>query len=171
MPITNTEIVDVVSVQPDGSRRGTVDLTFADGRVFRRHLRAADAARWANLLLDIVAEQEAKVAQDDADEASETDNEIAPVKEAGIKFVAVAYLRKAYQIEDPYLAYLKFERFNTYRNAQGWNLNQIAVKLSTAGLTSEEWTDMKDRYVYLSEAGRVTAMVAYQAVLDGDVWV
>jgi len=171
MPITNTEVVGEVSVQPDGSRRGTIDMTFADGRVFRRHLRAADAAGWANILLDIAAEQEAKVSQDDAEEASEEDAEVAPVKEAGIKQVALAYLRKAYEIEDPYLAYLKFARFNNYRLAQGWNINQVVAGLTSVGLTEDEWVDMKARYLYLSNSGRVTAMVAYQAVVAGDTWV
>lgn len=170
MPITNTEIVDGPNIQNDDSRRGTVELTFADGRVFRRRITAINATDWANKLLDIVSEQEAKVAQDDAREESQNDNEIAAVKEASREQVALEYLRAAYEIGDPYLAQIKFGRFNDYRLARGWNINQVVAGLTSAGLTEEEWTDMRARYQYLSQSNRVTTMVAYKAVLDGDTW-
>ena len=170
MPIVDANVIDGPNIQNDGSRRGTVQLTFADGRVFQRRLTAVDATAWANLLLDIVSEQEEKVAQDDADEESNNDNEIEAVKEASREQVALAYLRAAYEIGDPYLAYLKFDRFNAFRLARGWNLNQVVAGLASAGLTEEEWVDMKARYQYLSQSSRVTSMVAYNSVVAGDTW-
>ena len=170
MPITDTTIIDGPNTQSDGSRRGTVRLTFADGRVFQRRLVAVDATAWANLLLDIVSEQEAKVAKDDADAESRNDNEILAVKEASQEQVALAYLRRAYEIGDPYLAYLKFARFNDYRLSKGWSLNQVVAGLASVGLTETEWLDMKARHQYLSQSSRVTAMVAYLSVVDGDTW-
>ena len=170
MPIISSEVVDGPNIQADESRRGTIEFTFDDGRIIRRNIRAKDALSWANLLIDLPAEVEAKAQIDDAEEASETDNEITTVKQASIKQVALAYLRKAYSLGDPYLAYLKFARFNDYRLAQGWTLAQVVSGLTEVGLTQEEWGLMLARYQYLSEAGRVTAMVAYQSVLDGDTW-
>jgi len=170
MPITQTDIIDGPNAQNDGSRRGTIRLTFADGRVFERRINAIDATEWANKLLDIVAEQEEKVAEDDATEASQEDVEIVAVKEASREQVALAFLRTAMEIGDPYLAYLKLSRFNAYRNARGWNLNQVVAGLSSVGMTEDEWIDMKARFQYLSNTGRVTAMVAYNSVLAGDTW-
>jgi len=131
---------------------------------------AKDAISWANLLINLPSEVEESEQLKDAEEASETDEEIIAVKQATIKQVALAYLRKAYSLSDPYQAYLKFDRFNNYRLAQGWTVNQVVSGLTEVGLTQDEWDLMFARYQYLSEAGRVTAMVAYQAVLDGDDW-
>lgn len=170
MPIIDTQVRGQVDVQADGSRRGTIDFTFDDSRIITKTVRAPDASAWANLLVDLPAQIEKQIQEQDAEEASETDDEIVGVKQANIKQVALAYLRKAYAIGNPYKAYLKFSRFNDYRLAQGWNLNQVVTGLMEVGLTEEEWTDMKDRYVYLSQSARVTAMEAYQSVLAGDTW-
>ena len=85
--------------------------------------------------------------------------------------MALAYLRKAYSLTDPYQAYLKFDRFNNYRLSQGWSITQVVSGLTEVGLDQDEWSLMLSRYQYLSEPGRITAMIAYQAVLDGDTWV
>lgn len=171
MPIVSSEVVDGPNIQADGSRRGTIEFILDDGRVITRTVRAPDAIAWANLLIDLPAEVELKVQQDDADEASNTDDEITAVKQANIKQVALAYLRRAYSTGNPYAAYLKFSRFNDYRLSQGWNLNQIVTGLTEVGLTQDEWDNMLARYQYLSLAARVTAMEAYfGSVLPGDTW-
>ena len=46
----------------------------------------------------------------------------------------------------------------------------MVAGLADVGLTEDEWNEMKDRYVYLSQSARVTAMEAYQGVLAGDTW-
>lgn len=170
MPITSSEVVDGPNIQADGQRKGVIDFTFDDGRVVRRVIRAADAAAWASLLIDLEDIVEEKLQVDDAEEASEADNEITAVKQANIKQVALAYLRKAYSIGNPYLAYLKFSRFNDYRLAQGWSLTQVVAGLAEVGLEQEEWNEMLARYQYLSQTARVTAMEAYQGVVTGDTW-
>ena len=170
MPIISSEVVDGPNIQADESRRGTIVFTLDDGRIIRRTVRAPDATVWANLLINLPAEVEEKVQIDDAEDASEIDSEITAVNQATIKQVALAFLRKAFGLTDPYQAYLKFDRFNNYRLSQGWTVVQVVSGLTEAGLTQDEWDFTLARYQYLSEAGRVTAMVAYQAVLDGDVW-
>lgn len=171
MGIVNSEVVSGPDIQADGSRRGTIEFVFDDGRVVTRHIRSPDATAWANKLIDLPAEVELKMQMDDAEEASDQDVEITAVKQASIKQVALAYLRKAYSLTDPYQAYLKFDRFNNYRLSQGWTVNQVVTGLAEVGLTQEEWDLMLARYQYVSEPGRVTTMVAYQSVLDGDIWV
>lgn len=170
MPIASSEVVDGPNIQADDSRRGTIEFTLDDGRVIRRNVRAPDATAWANLLIDLPAEVEAKIELDDAEIASNTDNEITAVLEASQEQVALAYLRRAYQIGNPYLAYLKFDRFNDYRLVKGWSLTQVVSGLSSVGLTQEEWDEMLERYQYLSNSTRITAMQAYQGVLSGDTW-
>lgn len=167
MPIVDTNVTDGPNVQADGQHRGTVEFIFGDGRVVTRNVRAPDANAWANLLADLPAEVEASQQLSDADEAVENDAEVADYKEANKKQLAVAYLRRAMSHEDPYVAYLKFSRFNDYRIAEGWNLNQVQAALMDAGLTEDEWNIMRDAYTWLSNAGRVTAMQAYQDVASG----
>lgn len=170
MPITDTNVIDGPNVQDNGDYRGEMEFIFDDGRRIVRAVNAADAAAWANLIVDMPALIEDAIEEKDANEASEVDQEITAYKQASIKRVALAFLRRAYSTGDPYRAYLKFSRFNDYRLAQGWTLNQVVENLSEVGLTDDEWTDMRDRYQYLSQADRVTAMSAFQAVLDGDIW-
>lgn len=170
MPITNTDVVDGPGVQASGEHRGVLEFTFSDGRVIRRTVSAPDAAAWSNLIVDMSAEVEAQVALSDAQEGISPDQEIAANKEASIKQRALEYLRKAYSTGDPYVAFLLFDRFNNYRLAQGWSLNQVHQQLADAGLSEEEWDNMLERYQYLSNTGRVTAMQAYQDVVAGDTW-
>jgi NACalpha-BTF3-like transcription factor len=171
MPIVNTEVAaGDPTIQASGQRRGKIIFTFDDGRIVERNVRAPDANAWANLLIDLVDEVEKRQQENDAEELSQEDVEIVAHKQANIKQVALAFLRRAYSTGHPLTAYQKFSRFNDYRLAQGWNLNQVVAGLAEVGLTDEEWTDMRDRYQYLSNASRVTAMQAYQSVLDGDTW-
>ena len=173
MPVQSVDVRDGdPTVQVTGEHRGTVTVTFTDGRVVDRSIRAPDADAWADKIANISALVQTQQSEADANDAVENDIEILnPHKEASLKQMAVAYLRRAQENPDPYQAYLKFSRFNDYRVNQGWNLNQVQAALVAEGLTEEEWTDMRDRYQYLSNAGRVTAMEAFQAVLAGDVWV
>ena len=170
MPITDTNVIDGPNLQDSGIYRGTLEFIFDDGRVINRNVVAQDLSDWANLVVDMPAVVQTEEEERDADEASDIDQEISVYKQAGIKRVALAFLRRAYRTSDPYKAFLKFSRFNDYRTDQGWSLDQVVTGLSDVGLTEEEWGDMKDRYVYLSQTARVTAMEAYQGVLAGDIW-
>lgn len=167
MPVVDTNVTDGPNVQADGQHRGTVEFIFDDGRVVTRNVRAPDANAWANLVADLPQEVEASQEQSDADEAVDNDVEVSNYKQANMKQLAVAYLRRALSSEDPYVAYLRFSRFNDFRLAQGWSLNQVQAGLMDAGLTEDEWDIMRDAYTWLSNAGRVTAMQAYQDVATG----
>ena len=169
--IVDSTVIDGPDIQVDESRRGTIQFTFDDGRVITRTVQAPDAIAWANLLINLPGIVELEQQQSDAaDAALSEDSEITAVDQANIKQVALAYLRQAYTIGDPYRAYLKFDKFNTYRINQGWTIDQVVAGLTEVGLTDGEWIDMKARYIYLANTARVTAMQAYQGVLAGDTW-
>lgn len=167
MPIVDVNVTDGPNVQADGQHRGVVEFVFDDGRKSVRNIRAPDANAWANLLADLAPDVETSQQVADATDAVELDNEVSDYKQASRAQVAVAYLRKAMIEPDPYIAYLRFSRFNDYRVAQGWTLAQVAQGLSPAGLTEDEWTAMRAAYTWLSNAARVTAMQAYQDVESG----
>ena len=150
--------------QASGQWRGSAQYTFDDGRKVARRITAASAGEWANKMSDIVPELELQVQEGDAAEGVSSDTEITANKQSSIQQRAVAYLRGAMAEEDPYAAFLLLDRFNTFRLAQGWDLNQVTAGLAVAGLESEEWDTMKAAYQYLSNAGRVTAMQAVQDI-------
>lgn len=106
----------------------------------------------------------AEIKQRDAEEGINSNTAIAANKEATIQERAVAYLRAAWREENSYDAYLLFDRFNTYRLAQGWTLNQVQANLASAGLTVEEWNGMQAAYQYLSSSGRPTTMENNQVI-------
>ena len=167
MPITDTNVIDGPNVQANGEYRGTLEFTFDDGRVIKRNVRAPDAAAWANLAVDLPAKIERVIQEEDAQEAVNSDLEVQIYKQANKKQLALAYLRRAHSNEDPYRAYLQFSRFNDWRLAQGYDLNQVASALADVGMTQDEWDEMLAAYQYLSNAARVTAMEAYQSIKNG----
>ena len=167
MPITDTNVIDGPNVQASGEYRGMLEFIFDDGRVITRNVRAPDATAWANLSVDLADEVEAQVQEQDAEEAVDADEEVQPYKQASREQLALAYLRRAHRNEDPYRAYLQFSRFNDWRLAQGYNLNQVAGALADVGLEQEEWDAMLAAYQWISNAARVTAMEAYQSIKNG----
>ena len=150
--------------QASGQWRGSAQYTFDDGRKVNRRITADTVGEWANKMSDIVPEIEVQIQEADAGGGVSVDVEITTNKQASIKQRAVAYLRAAMAEDDPYTAFLLLDRFNTFRLAQGWNLNQVEAGLASAGLEAEEWDTMRDAYQYLSNAGRVTAMQAVQDI-------
>ena len=166
MPIVDQTVIDGPRIQDSGIRSGAIKFVFDDGREIIQTVRAEDAAAWAELLIDLPGEVQAAVEAEDAVKASESDGEVADAEagQASQAAVALAYLRKAYSLDDPYKAFLKFDKFNNYRVAKGWNLNQVVAGLSSVGLTEEEWDLLRDAYSYLSQAARVTTMEAYQPI-------
>lgn len=167
MPITDTNVIDGPNVQNNGEYRGRLQFIFDDGRTVERNVRAADGNAWANLIVDLPAEVEQWMRQQDAGAAAEGDTEIVDAEpgQATREEIAVAYLRKAYSLESPYEAFLKFDRFNNYRLQRGWNINQVVTGLASAGMTQEEWDVLQSSYQYLSNPARVTAMEAYQPIV------
>ena len=165
MPITDTTpFTGEPTQQASGQWRGSAQYTFDDGRKINRRITADTAGEWANKMSDIVPELEVQIQEADAGEGVSADDEITTNKQASIQQRAVAYLRAAMAEDDPYTAFLLLDRFNTFRLAQGWNLNQVEAGLAGAGLEAEEWDTMRDAYQYLSNAGRVTAMQAVQDI-------
>lgn len=104
--------------------------------------------------------------QQDAGEGVDADTDIAANKEATQQDKAVAYLRRAWQEQDAYQAYRLLDRFNTYRQAQGWTLNQVQANLASAGLTVAEWDSIKTAYQYLSAGTRPAEMAAAAVIQD-----
>jgi hypothetical protein len=165
MPITDiTPFTGEPTQQASGQWRGFAQYTFDDGRKINRRITADTAGEWANKMSDIVPEIEAQMQEGDAAEGVSSDTEITANKQSSIQQRAVAYLRAAMAEDDPYTAFLLLDRFNTFRLAQGWNLDQVPAGLASAGLTAKEWAAMRDAYQYLSDTGRVTAMQAVQDI-------
>lgn len=132
--------------------------------------QVALTAEYAPVLAQNATNIENIITQNDADIAGESDGEVSANDYATIEHVALAYLKKAYSLQDPYEAYLKFNKFNNYRVSKGWSTSQVVAGLASVGLTQEEWDLMLARYTYLSFAQRVTAMQDYQTVKAGDIW-
>lgn len=102
----------------------------------------------------------------DAGEGIDADTDIAANKEATAQEKAVAYLRRAWQEEDAYKAYRLLDRFDIYRQAQGWPLNQVQSNLAAAGLTVDEWDSIKTAYQYLSGGTRPADMAAHAVIQE-----
>lgn len=166
MSVVRSEVIDGPSMQATGQHRGTVEVEFSDGRIKRVPVRAADADAWANRIVDVGAESLVKLTNSDAEDGVSADTEIVKRGFASKKLRAVAYLRRAMQQELAYDAFLLFDRFNDYRNAQGWNLNQVSGELAESGLTAEEWEKMKNVYQFLSGAGRPAIMSQTRDIQD-----
>ena len=165
MPIVSIDVRDGdPTIQANGQHRGTVAATFADGRIVERSLRAADADAWNDLIAGISAEIQAKQEVQDAEAGVSSDDEIVAGGEASVEQRAVAYLRAAWGQELARDAYLLFDKFNDFRLARGWNLNQVQTGLMSAGLTVDEWDEMKAAYQYLAGAGRPAIMNDYQTI-------
>ncbi len=164
MPIQDTNVIDGPNTQGDGSVRGVIEVIFDDGRKVQRNVRAANMPAWANLLADLPAEVQTKQEMDDAEEGVSSDAEVVANKEASIEQRAVAYLRAAWQTENAYEAFLLFDKFNDFRLAKGWNLNQVQAGLMSAGLEAEEWDAMKTAYQYLAGGGRPATMQTANAI-------
>lgn len=167
MAIIRQEIVDGgPHIQANGQYRGILEFEFDDGRIVRQNLRAADSAAWATLLTEIGQKVQAGQAKRDSYSGVSGSVEITANKQANIKERAVAYLRTAIQEKDAHSAYLLLDRFNTYRLAQGWTLPQVQTNLASAGLTQEEWDQIRTIYQYLSSAGRPAIMADYKTIQD-----
>jgi len=165
MPIVSIDVRDGdPTIQASGEHRGTVTATFADGRIVERNLRAPDADAWNDKIAAISAEIQAQQEVSDADSGVSPDAEVVANGEASIEQRAVAYLRRAWQEENCRDAYLLFDKFNDFRLARGWNLNQVQAGLMGAGLTVEEWDSMKTAYQYLAGAGRPAIMNDYLTI-------
>lgn len=171
MPVVDSSIRGSGKPEADGSYRDVIDVIFDDGRVESLRVTAPDSTAWSETLLEAENRALRLMQERDANDVVESDAEIeGPVKEASPAQQAVAYLRRAMETKDSYEAYRKFSRFNNYRLARGWNINVVQTRLEAAGLTPEEWEEMKARFQYLNEPSRVTAMEACQGVYAGDVW-
>ena len=84
MPVQSVDVRDGdPTVQVTGEHRGTVTVTFTDGRVVDRSLRAPNADAWADLIANIAAKVQQQQSEADANDAVEQDQEIVtPNKEA-----------------------------------------------------------------------------------------
>lgn len=164
MALVGQDIVDGPNIQVTGEHRGAIDFTLDDGRVIRRIVQAPNAQAWADALIDLPAEVLADVENADAQTDIAADVEITAHKQASAKQRAVAYLRAAWATDQAYEAYLLLDRFNAFRLAQGWTLNNVSAALAAAGLTADEWEDIKTAYLYLSSSGRPATMATAKQI-------
>lgn len=162
---------EILINRPD--RPGTLRIrekhTDSLGRVYTKSYNVENTADVNALLAQHAAEFQELISNRDAKEFVDQGSPItADYKEASIKLIALNFLRRALKKEDPYIAYLRFDRFNDYRLAQGWTINQVVTQLSSVGLTAEEWEKMKTRYQYLSTVENVDLMDNYQMFIQDD---
>lgn len=167
MPITDTNVLDRSEPTPGGEVIGTLEFVFSDGRKVTRNVRAESDLAFDNLIVDLPAQIEKSVAEQDAAEAVDNDQEVTDYKDANEHRIALAYLRRAASQEDAYRAAQGFIRFNDWRIAKGWNLTQVAAALQPHGLTDEEWNGEPDGYPghkaafsWVTNASRLTALEA-----------
>ena len=165
MPIVSIDVRDGdPTVQASGQHRGTVRVTFDDGRIVERNLRAPDFATWSARLAAAPAEIQADIEQSDAAIVVSPDAPIIPNGEASIEQTAIAYLRNSWSSKRAYDAYLLFERFNTYVTNSGYTWDNVQDHLIAAGLTQDEWDKMKAAYQYLSGGSRPAEMAAAETI-------
>jgi len=166
MPVVDHNTINGPTEQASGEWRGDVEYIFGDGRKVQKRIVAPSLPEWTNKKSDLVPEVEAKMEEDDAAEGVSADDEVIAKGEASIEQRAVAYLRAAWQEENARDAYLLFDKFNDFRNKKGWNLNQVEAGLMSAGLSAEEWADMKKAYQFLNGGGRPATMNDAKAIQD-----
>ena len=150
------------------------ETTLDDGRIKRIRIPVDEAditlyeggnsAALDSYIADAQARVIARVKDQDANNNISPDVAVAAETEATIQDRAVAYLRKAWREENAYDGYLLFDRFNDYRQSQGWTLDQVQANLASAGLTDEEWTSMRSAYEYLNGGKRPNTMSSYQTI-------
>lgn len=163
MPVLSVDVrAGDPTVQASGQHRGTVDVTFDDGRVITLNLRAPDLDSWNDAVANAGAQAQAQMERRDAEEAV-GDQDIAANKEASIAQSAIAYIRSAWNEPQAYDAYLLFDRINTFiTNNGGWAT--VKPILLANGLTEEEYDQCAAAYQYLSGAGRPAIMAEARTI-------
>jgi hypothetical protein len=161
MPIT--DISGEPTVQASGQHRGTITVTFDDGRIVNRNMRAPDRAGWDARIAAIGDEIQAKVEASDARRAVSPTEDIAANDEASIAQTCIAYIRRAWTEPQAYDAGLLYSRINTYvTNHSDWATAH--THLIAAGLSQEEYDQAKAAYQYLSGSTRPAALSAAQII-------
>lgn len=168
MPISSVQIHDGPRVQVTGRHTGRLRFIFDSGAVVLRKINAADAAEWTALQTSLipVVESEKAIADAVSSVSDDVDIEAAESGEATKEQTAVAYLRRAYSVKEPYKAFKLFDRFNAYRLSKNWPVSQVAARLADAGLTASEWDDMLAAYQYLNTPERIAAMEAVAVIQE-----
>ena len=127
--------------QSSGEYREYAIYSLDDGRIVQKRISEQSQTEWTTKMNSLISIVDEDIAHLDS-ENNIDDAEVKSSGTASIQEVAVAYLQKAWKQEDPYSALILFNRFNDYRNSQGWSLNQVYTNLSSAGLLQSEWDDM-----------------------------
>lgn len=164
--IVRRDIIDGPRIQANGQYRARVEFEFDDGRIKQKTLRAPNEAAWNALLATINDRMQEGQAENDAAEIDDFDADIAAVGQASIQQRAVAYIRRALQQRQAYDAYRLLDRFNQFRLAQGWSINQVQANLASAGLTEKEWNRARDAFQYLNAGTRPADMLAYKDIQE-----
>lgn len=154
------------TIQASGQYRGTVDVTMTDGRVYTLIIRAPDLDSWNDQVAAAGATIQARVEEQDAQEAVTPDADVAANKEASIAQTCIAYIRQAWSHESAIDAWNLYARINTYvTNNGGWATAKPA--LLAAGLPEEEYDQAAAAYQYLSGGGR-PAILAEAETIQGN---
>ena len=158
MPVVNSDVrPGDPTVQASGQHRGTVDVTFDDGRVITMNLRAPDLDGWNDAVTAAPINAQTQMEERDANEAVTPDEDVAANKEASQAQTCVAYIRQALAQELAWDGWGLLSRINTYVTTHS-DWNTAHTHLLAEGLTQEEYDLAKNAYNYLSGAGRPATM-------------
>ena len=164
MPVQSVDVRDGdPTIQASGQYRGTVTVTFDDGRIIERNLRAPDSDAWSDAVANAGLEAQSQMESRDAEDAVAPEADVAANKEAAIAQTCVAYIRQAWQEETAYAAHALYARINTYVTTHS-DWNTAHTHLLAEGLEQEEYDQAKAAYQYLSGSGRPATLSDAQTI-------
>jgi len=148
-----------------GGNRAAVEYTFASGHIEPKRISNAGVDESAALTAAInnIPNVEGSISGLDAEKAEHNDSDIVATGEASMQQVARQYLKRAMREDDPIIAFSKLDKFNTFRNNQGWTAAQVKAQLN---LNDDQWNKITTRYSYLLASQQV--LIDYQTVVSGD---
>lgn len=163
MPIIDRQITH--SSAHSGRLRIRCTYFFSDGRestlgpMYVANQLAADTK-----LIALEPEVLASIQNQDAEDSERNDLAIEDsAGESTLKQRAIQYLKRAMSEDDPFIAFSKLDRFNTFRTNQGWTVAQVKAQLN---LTDDQWNKIITRYSYLQ--ANEQALINYNLIVDGD---
>jgi len=161
------------TIQKSGQARGSARFNFDDGYFVERNIRTATEAEFAPKVTAMIPEIEAQRRARDAETVNESDPDDTGNGDASTLDTMVSKLRHAYRQPAPEDCYRNMKQIDDYRSGKGWtwgDVHDAIFAVPEYQFTEEEWTNISDRYAYLSPAPKVAVMIDYNALLVGDTW-
>jgi hypothetical protein len=163
-------------VQATGQYRGTIDVTFDDGRIVGINYQAQDLADWNTKEAGASADAEEMLRRNDTQAYSsneDTDVSDDPVGEATALDTLVGKLRYGYRLGPPEDSYRYTKKVDDWRIGKGHTWTDVKNQIQAVpeyNMTDEEWTDIMDRWNYLNVPARIQIMQDYNNLVQGDTW-